>query len=113
MWTAVVGGSIHRAAARISAASVQSSARAITSHRMKDRRKLFRRGFFLLGFGVAVTFQNSLSLVASDKSSSAKAIFPSRASRVVRSGLRIVVICSIAAHAGARGPARGELEHSP
>src|SRR5258706_4731106 len=59
MCTAVVGGSIHRAPTRISAASGQRSTTTMTSHRLKDRRKLFRSGVLVCVFGVAVTFQNN------------------------------------------------------
>lgn len=44
MCTAVDGGSIHRTARRISAASNQTSTTPITSHRTKDRRKPLRSG---------------------------------------------------------------------
>src|ERR1700676_1362046 len=58
MCTAVVGGSIHRAATRISAASDQRSTTPMTSHRIKDRRKPVRSGVLVCVFGIAVTFQN-------------------------------------------------------
>src|ERR1700733_8854562 len=59
MCTAVDGGSIHRAARRLSAASDQRSTTPMASHRTKDRRKPLRRG--VLGFvsGFSVTFQNN------------------------------------------------------
>src|SRR5271167_2297395 len=67
MCTAVVGGSIHRAAPRISAANDQRSTTPMTSHRMKDRRKPVRSGVLVCVFGIAVTFQNnSLGWVAAD-----------------------------------------------
>src|ERR1700733_2524440 len=44
MCTAVVGGSIHRAARRINEASDQASTTPMTSHRTKDRRKPLRSG---------------------------------------------------------------------
>src|ERR1035438_6705659 len=44
MCTAVVGGSIHRAATRISEASDQRSTTPMTSHRIKDRRKPVQSG---------------------------------------------------------------------
>src|ERR1700722_766204 len=67
MCTAVVGGSIHRAATRISAASDQRSTTPMTSHRIKDRRKSARRGVLVSLFGIAVTFQNNrLGWVAAD-----------------------------------------------
>src|ERR1700730_5270671 len=59
MCTAVVGGSIHRAATRISAASDQRSTTPMTSHRIKDRRKPVRSGVLVCVFGIAVTFQNN------------------------------------------------------
>src|SRR5208337_4312752 len=61
MCTAVVGGSIHRVATRISAASDQRSTTPMTSHRIKDRRKSVRSGVLVSVFGIAITFQtNSL-----------------------------------------------------
>jgi hypothetical protein len=60
MCTVVDGGSIHRAARRISAASDQTSATPMASHRTKDRREPLRGG--VLGGGVSgfsVTFQNN------------------------------------------------------
>src|SRR5437899_3841488 len=59
MCTAVVGGSIHRAATKISAASDQRSTTPMTSHRTKDRRKPVRRGVWVCVSGIAVTFQNN------------------------------------------------------
>src|SRR6266404_5362842 len=59
MCTAVVGGSIHRAATRISAANDQRSTTPMTSHRIKDRRKPARSGVLVSVFGIAVTFQNN------------------------------------------------------
>src|ERR1039457_5024315 len=65
MCTAVVGGSIHRAATRISAASDQRSTTPMTRHRIKDRTKPVRSGVLVSVFGIAVTFQNdSLGWVA-------------------------------------------------
>ena len=59
MCTAVVGGSIHRAATRISAASDQTSTTPITSHRTKDRRKPLRNGVLGCVSRFSVTFQNT------------------------------------------------------
>src|SRR5258708_29585117 len=64
MCTAVVGGSTHRAARRISAERDQRSPTAMTSHRIKDRRKRVRGGGWVgaasIGLsGMAVTFQNN------------------------------------------------------
>src|SRR5260370_32681196 len=59
MCTAVDGGSIHRAARRISAASHQTSTTPITSHRTKDRRKPLRSGVLGYVSGFSVTFQNT------------------------------------------------------
>src|ERR1700674_4509778 len=59
MWTAVDGGSIHRAARRISAASDQTSTTPITSDRTKDRRKPLRSGVLGGVSGFSVTFQNT------------------------------------------------------
>src|ERR1700686_3305411 len=65
MCTAVVGGSIHRAAKRIRAASDQRITTTTTSHRIKDRRKPVRSEVLGSAFGIAVTIQNnSLSGVA-------------------------------------------------
>src|ERR1700738_697963 len=65
MCTAVDGGSIHRAARRISAASDQTSTTPITSHRTKDRRKPLRSGVLGGVSGFSVTLQNtSLGSVA-------------------------------------------------
>src|SRR5258708_6009115 len=64
MCTAVVGGSTHRAARRISAERNQRSTTPMTSHRIKDRRKPVRSGGWVgvSGIGLsamAVTFQNN------------------------------------------------------
>src|SRR5258707_4612306 len=59
MCTAVVGGSIHRAATRISAASDQRSTTPMTSQRINHRRKLLRSGVLVCGSAIAVTFQNN------------------------------------------------------
>src|SRR5882757_3346018 len=64
MCTAVVGGSTHRAARRISAERDQRSTTPMTSHRIKDRRKPVRSGGWVgvsgIGLsGMAVTFQNN------------------------------------------------------
>src|SRR5579872_775797 len=59
MWTAVVGGLIHRAATRISTASDQRSATPRRNRRTKDRRKPFRRGILECMVGLSVTFQNN------------------------------------------------------
>src|SRR6202008_4588010 len=67
MCTAVVGGSIHRAATRISTASDQRSPTPMTSHRVKDRRNPVRSGVLVGAFGIEVTFQNnSLGSIAAD-----------------------------------------------
>src|SRR6266446_4306104 len=59
MCTVVVGGSIHRAATRVSAASDQRTTTPMTSHRIKDRRKPVRNGVLVCVFGIAVKFQNN------------------------------------------------------
>src|SRR5450755_3291040 len=59
MCTAVVGGSIHRTARRISAASDQTSTTPITSHGTKDRRKLLRSEVLGRVSGFSVTSQNT------------------------------------------------------
>src|SRR5579872_2000665 len=60
MCTAVDGGSIHRAAIRISEASDQISTAPITSHRTKHHRKPLRRVLGCVS-GFSVTFQNTSS----------------------------------------------------
>src|SRR6266540_4722472 len=60
MCTAVVGGSIHRAATRSSAASDQKSNAPMISHWTKDRSKPFRSGVLGCVHGPGVTFLNSL-----------------------------------------------------
>src|ERR1700682_1757893 len=73
MCTAVDGGSIHRAARRISAASDQTSTTPITSHRTKDRRKPLRSGVLGGVSGFSVTLQNtSLGSVAAHACSYAR-----------------------------------------
>src|SRR5215469_14495263 len=57
--TAVVGGSIHRAATKISTASDQRSATPMTNHLAKDRRTPFRSEFLVWMSGFSVTFQNN------------------------------------------------------
>ena len=57
MCTAVVGGSIHRAARRSSAASNQTSATPMASHRTKNRRRLLRGGVWARVSGGSVTFR--------------------------------------------------------
>src|ERR1700758_1249848 len=59
MCTVVDGGSIHRAARRISAASDQTSTTPMTSHRTKYREKPLRRGVLGDVSGFSVTFQNN------------------------------------------------------
>src|ERR1039458_9080608 len=63
MCTAVVGGSIHRAARSISAASDQTSTTPMATHRAKnrtgDRRKRSRSDVLGCGSGLSVTFQNN------------------------------------------------------
>src|SRR5277367_3222612 len=63
MCTAVVGGSIHRAATSISTASDQRTATPMRNHRTKDRSEPLRRGVFGWVFGgvsgVSVTLQNN------------------------------------------------------
>ena len=60
MCTTVVGGSIHRAARRISAANDQTSATPMTSLRTEDRRKPLRSRVLEGGAsGFSVTFQNN------------------------------------------------------
>src|SRR6202035_3269773 len=58
MCTAVVGGSIHRAARRISAASDQRSTTPMTSHRIRDRTKGFPSRGLMCVLSGAVTFPN-------------------------------------------------------
>jgi hypothetical protein len=59
MCTAVVGGSIQRAATRIRTASDQRTAAPMRSHRTTDRRETFRGAAFGCVSGVSVTFQNN------------------------------------------------------
>src|ERR1700746_3777178 len=59
MCTAVVGGSIHRAATRGSTASDQRSATPIRNHPSKRRREPFRPGALVLVSGFSVTLQNN------------------------------------------------------
>lgn len=59
MCTAVVGGSIHRAATRSSAANDQRSTTPRRNHRAKDRRVCFRCGGFGGMSGISVTLQNN------------------------------------------------------
>src|SRR5579859_2388939 len=59
MCTAVVGGSIHRAATRISTASDQKSAAPMRNHRTKDRKKPFRCGVPGGVSGFSVTLQHN------------------------------------------------------
>src|ERR1017187_4591986 len=59
MCIAVVGGSIHRAATRVSAASDHKITTARPSHRTQDGRSFFRSGIFGGRDGVVVTFQNN------------------------------------------------------
>src|SRR5690348_985103 len=59
MCTTVVGGSIHRAATRISTASNQRSATPRRNHRTKDRREPFRSGVLESVAGFSVTLQNN------------------------------------------------------
>ncbi len=59
MCTTVVGGSIHRAATRISTAIDQRSATPMRNHRTKDRRVPFRCGLFGGVSGFSVTLQNN------------------------------------------------------
>src|SRR5277367_1670612 len=71
MCTAVVGGSIHRAATSISTASDQRSATPIRNHRTKDRRDPFQCQVFGSASGFSVTPQNNRlrrSAIAPDKS---------------------------------------------
>jgi hypothetical protein len=64
MWTAVVGGSIQRAAMSMSTASDQSSASAMPNHRTQDRRTSFQCeiGGGMFGAGVAVASGFSITL---------------------------------------------------
>jgi hypothetical protein len=67
MCTTVVGGSIHRAATSISAASNQISATPITTHRTNARSNRFQSDVLVSVFGPVVTFQNNrLARVAAD-----------------------------------------------
>src|ERR1700758_4467696 len=59
MCTAVVGGSIHRAAKRISAASDQRRTNPMTSHRIKERTEVLPSRFLMCVFSVVVTFRNN------------------------------------------------------
>ena len=59
MCTAVVGGLIHRAATRTSAARDQRSAAPMRNHRTRDRRELFRSGVLSCASGFSVTYQNN------------------------------------------------------
>src|SRR5271168_39799 len=54
MCTAVVGGSIQRAARSVSAASDQRAATLMRNHRIKDGRKRLRGGVFESVSGIAV-----------------------------------------------------------
>src|SRR5580692_6193357 len=64
MCTAVVGGSIHRADTRISAANDQRSTTPMTNHRTKDRRRPDSSRVLMYVFSIAVAFRNnSLSLL--------------------------------------------------
>src|SRR5580765_8630468 len=59
MCTAVVGGSIHRAASRINAASSQASTAAMTSHRKQERRSPVRSEVLICEFGIVIRFGNN------------------------------------------------------
>src|ERR1035441_1385964 len=59
MCTAVVGGSIQRAARRVRAAADQRSTTPMTIHRIRDRRGILRGGVLVSVFGVTVTSQNN------------------------------------------------------
>src|SRR6516225_4860335 len=60
MCTAVVGGSIHRAATRITAAADQSANAASRSHRTNHRMKPLGGGVLARASGVSATVQNNL-----------------------------------------------------
>src|ERR1700758_5170676 len=59
MCTAVVGGSIQRAATSISAASDQRSTMPTMRNRIRDRRNPVRSGVLGCASGISVTFQNN------------------------------------------------------
>src|SRR5579864_100722 len=59
MCTAVVGGSIQRAATRISTASDQRNATPMRNHRTKDRSEPFRGGVLVCVSGFSLTLQNN------------------------------------------------------
>jgi len=60
MCTAVDGGSIHRTAKSINAASDQRSSTLMAHHRTTDRRRPLRSVILECASGFSVTFQNSL-----------------------------------------------------
>src|ERR1035438_8571081 len=60
MCTAVVGGSTHRAATRVSAAANHSSPAVSTSHRTTDRSTLLRRGVLNLVSCLRITSQDTV-----------------------------------------------------
>src|SRR5215469_2514949 len=64
MCTAVVGGSIQRAATRISTVSDHSSSSPMTSQLATDRRKLVRGRILASGIGAEVTVQNNSPALA-------------------------------------------------
>src|SRR5215472_12118751 len=59
MCTAVVGGSIHRAATRITTASDQRSASPMRNRRSKNRTEPFLGGVLGCTSGFSLTFQNN------------------------------------------------------
>src|SRR5262249_6805053 len=59
MCTAVEGGSIHRAARRLIAASDHAITTPMTSQPTKDRRTAFRRRILVRVSGLSVTLQNN------------------------------------------------------
>src|SRR5580700_4241364 len=76
MCTAVDGGSIQRAAKRVSAASDQTSTAPTASHRIKDRIRRLRSCVLEGVSGFSITFQNnSLSWVAAHGGSTRSAAF--------------------------------------
>src|ERR1039457_559652 len=60
MCTAVVGGSAHRAATRVSAAANHSSPAVSTSHRTTDRSGRFRRGVLNVVTCLRITLQDTV-----------------------------------------------------
>src|SRR5258708_24530147 len=112
MCTAVVGGSIHRAATSVSAATDQSPTNPMTTHRINVRRKRGLSGGLASGFGtvsgivsgVGITVQNNsaLKLVTQKNSVTWTALFhpPAKAFHfhLVSSIAHPLYYCSILFH---------------